>query len=162
MRPVAQALLVHNEEGSWRGLKALLEGLGFEVLRTRTCAETETALVSSAAPILIFTGTALTDGSWADVEALAANAQPPVPVIVVSRTVDIPLYLDVLERGASDFIVPPFRQAEVAHVIQGALLRSGVAADWCQASPGTRLEVKEHAQNHSGAKGRASHAEAGR
>jgi FixJ family two-component response regulator len=44
------------------------------------------------------------------------------PVVVVSRLVDLDLYLDVLESGASDFIVPPFQASDVAYVVSGALL----------------------------------------
>jgi FixJ family two-component response regulator len=73
-------------------------------------------------PDLIFTDTALADGIWAEVEALAKRMLPRVPVIVVSGQVNVPLYLDALERGASDFIVPPFRDADLDHVVRGALL----------------------------------------
>jgi FixJ family two-component response regulator len=45
----------------------------------------------------------------------------PVPVIVVSPFVDVDLYLDSMESGASDFIVPPFLCTDVAYVVMTAI-----------------------------------------
>ncbi len=122
-----RALLVHQEEGPLTELKFVLEGQGIETSRVRTCAEAEAALTRPEPPLLIFTDAVLADGTWADVLKLAEKEPLAQSVIVVSRHVDIPLYLDALESGASDFIVPPFRVAEVAYVVEGALRRSWVA-----------------------------------
>jgi two-component system, chemotaxis family, chemotaxis protein CheY len=125
MQVRTRALLVHHEEGPLTELKFVLEGQGIETSRVRTCAEAEAALTRAEPPFLIFTDTVLTDGTWANVAALAEKGHPALSVIVVSRQVDIPLYLDVLESSASDFIVPPFRDADVAHVVKGALREAG-------------------------------------
>ncbi|MCL5670717.1 MAG: hypothetical protein M1423_05390 [Acidobacteria bacterium] len=71
----------------------------------------------------VFADAELADGTWADVLALAATAQGPVPVAVVSRYADTKLYLQALEKGAADFIVPPFGVYEVAHVLRCAISR---------------------------------------
>jgi FixJ family two-component response regulator len=42
---------------------------------------------------------------------------------VVARLVDMKLYLDVLESGAYDFVVPPLTSAGLAHVVRGAMLK---------------------------------------
>ena len=120
MRARIRALLVHYEEMPMTELKFVLDRLGIETSRARTCAEAEAALDGAEPPRLIFTDTVLTDGTWANVTALPGKGRPALSVIVVSREVDIPLYLDV-ESGASDFIVPPFRDADVAQVVKGAL-----------------------------------------
>ena len=121
MRARIRALLVHYEEMPMTELKFVLDRLRIETSRARTCAEAEAALDGAEPPRLIFTDTVLTDGTWAKVTALAGKGRPALSVIVVSRQVDIPLYLDVLENGASEFIVPPFRDADVAQVVKGAL-----------------------------------------
>jgi DNA-binding NtrC family response regulator len=121
MRARIRALLVHYEEMPMTELKFVLDRLGIETWGARTCAEAEAALSGAEPPRLIFTDTVLTDGTWANVTALAGKGRLALSVIVVSRQVDIPLYLDVLESGASDFIVPPFRDADVAQVVKGAL-----------------------------------------
>jgi DNA-binding NtrC family response regulator len=67
---------------------------------------------------MIFTDTNLSDATWVDVLRLAARHL--VPVIVVSRQVDFRLYVDSLERGALDVIVPPFVGAYLAHIVRCA------------------------------------------
>ena len=71
-------------------------------------------------PELVFTDTQLPDGTWSDVVRLAEGARAPVNVIVVSRLVDIPLYVRAIEQGAFDFITPPFESADLAYVIRCA------------------------------------------
>jgi DNA-binding NtrC family response regulator len=121
MRARVQALLVQDEEGPWAELTALLQKHGLQTTQARNCAEAQVALRIHP-PSLVFTDAVLQDGTWADIQALAKGAGRAMPVIVVSRFVDIPLYLDVLEKGAADFIVPPFRGADIAYVVKGALL----------------------------------------
>ena len=69
---------------------------------------------------MVLTDTSLTDGTWADVLDLAGA----VPVVVVSRLVDIDLYLKVLDTGAADFIVPPVSPDDLAFVIKTAVGRN--------------------------------------
>jgi FixJ family two-component response regulator len=52
---------------------------------------------------------------------LAARAPAPVNVIVVSEVVDIALYLEVIQLGAFDFIVPPMSSPDFAHVVWSAV-----------------------------------------
>lgn len=119
---IASVLLVHDYEYPLRDLRSPLKRLGFDSRRARSCAEARSALSSSKPPALMFTDTELPDGGWADVVALGAGACSPVPVVVVSRVVDICLYLDTIERGATEFIVPPFLDAEISYVVRGERL----------------------------------------
>ncbi|MGH9353465.1 MAG: response regulator [Terriglobia bacterium] len=147
MQARVRALLVHDEEKPLAELEPFLEEHGIEASRARNCAQAEAALTGLQPPALIFTDTVFTDGNWADVEALAERQRPAVPVIVVSRLVDLPLDLQVLESGASDFIVPPFREADLAWVLEGVLLRSGLRVPSVSSRPttGTNLGVTQHA-----------------
>jgi len=70
---------------------------------------------------LVFTDLVLTDGKWQDVVRLAADLPIPVNTVVVSRVVDVTLYLESLEAGAYDFIAPPFAADAIAHVARCAL-----------------------------------------
>ena len=72
-------------------------------------------------PHLVFTEALLLDGNWADVIKLSLGALKPVKVIVVSRLVDIKLYVDTMDGGAFDFIVPPMTSNELAHVLACAV-----------------------------------------
>ena len=40
---------------------------------------------------------------------------------MVSRLVDVSLYVDTMEGGAFDFIVPPLSASELAHVVKCAV-----------------------------------------
>ncbi len=163
MRGRFRALLVHDQERPMVELKLSLEEQGITTLRARGCAEARAAMASPRPPALIFTDSAFSDGAWADIQALAETVRPAVPVIVVSRFVDIPLYLEALERGAADFIVPPFRDADVQYVVEGALLgRTSIPCGFSRTTPDARAEVTQHAQDHTGSGVRAAHAQAGR
>ena len=107
------ALLVHHGDAPLAELKLLFEGQGMKTRRAGTCAEAEAAMTCAVPPLVIFTDTVLTDGTWANVVTL--GAQRAVPAIVVSRLLDNPLCLDVLE--------PPFREVNIDFVLKGALLR---------------------------------------
>ncbi len=71
-------------------------------------------------PLLVFTDRQLPDGTWRDIVRLAESAHAPTSVIVVSRLTDVRLYVDAIEQGAYDFIVPPFEAAGLAHVVRCA------------------------------------------
>ena len=122
MKNRTSALLVYDQKYPLSDLQLLLDRLGFESLRARSCAEARLFLASPAPPHLAFTDTDLPDGGWAETVSFAAGVRRPVPVIVVSRAVDLSLYLDSLDAGAAEFIVPPFRDADVTYVTQGVLL----------------------------------------
>lgn len=118
----ASVLLVHDYEYPLRDLITPLKRLGLTIRRARSCAEARSALASARPPALMFTDTELSDGSWADTVALGREACSPVPVIVVARVVDVCLYLDAIESGATEFMVPPFRDADLGYVVEGARL----------------------------------------
>ena len=122
MPKMLRILLVHHQEEPWNHLIPLLEWLGITTLRASNCAEAERALASPEPHLLVLTEPVLPDGTWAEILALARRMPSPVPVVVVSRYVDVDLYLDALEKGAWDYIVPPFRAADLAYVVNGAIL----------------------------------------
>jgi DNA-binding response OmpR family regulator len=124
MRGEFTALLVHIQEEPFQALEQGLLDLGIQTQHAHNCSEVRSALRGAPPPGLVLTATTLVDGTWADVLTLASMNRGPVPVIIVSRLVDIDLYLDTLESGASDFIVPPLSPADLAHVVKVAMTRS--------------------------------------
>ena len=118
MMPEISAILLHDAAGPLPELKRALESQSVKTRMVATCREVTRLLGSSDAPLLIFTDRQLPDGTWSDVVRLACQAPTPASVIVVSRLVDVSLYLDTLERGAFDFIVPPFESAGLAHIVR--------------------------------------------
>jgi DNA-binding NtrC family response regulator len=121
MKEEISALLLHQPTESQRVLKQALEGRSIKVNWLRNCGEALPLLREADPPHLVFTEALLPDGNWADVVKLALEALKPVKVIVVSRLVDIRLYVDTMVGGAFDFIAPPMASEELAHVLSCAV-----------------------------------------
>ena len=133
MKEPIKALLVQARPDPLDTLRLALEEYALEIRTARNCGEAALALWSDRPPHLVFTEAQLTDGNWADVLTLAARASEPVNVIVVAPHVDLLLYIQAVERGAFDFIVPPFSDPELLHVVRiaadNALARRQQAGD---------------------------------
>ena len=117
---VNRALLLHDQEQPLASLKLALEKQYVGTVRARSCAEALRILSQDGSPALVFSDLTVSDGSWADALRLASHTPRPVDLIVVSRLVDLPLYVAAMESGAFDFMVPPFRDDDVAFVVRRA------------------------------------------
>ena len=113
------ALLIHDSSHPLESLKSVLRDLMVDTYSVRTCEEAS-SLLNQTHPHIIFTDTALPDGSWADILSLAAKADVPVNVIVVGNATNTRLYVSALERGAFDFVAPPFEREDLARVVGSA------------------------------------------
>jgi DNA-binding NtrC family response regulator len=102
-------------------LKQALEGRSIKVNWLRSCREALPLLRDADPPHLIFTEASLPDGTWSDIVKLALEALKPVKVIVVSRLIDVRLYVETMVGGAFDFIVPPMSSDELAHILACAI-----------------------------------------
>ena len=121
MKEKISALLLHQSTESQRLLKQALEGRSIKVNWLRNYEEALPLLSEADPPHLVFTEASLPDGNWADVVKLALEALKPVKVIVVSRLIDVKLYVQTIVGGAFDFIVPPMTRDELAHVLACAV-----------------------------------------
>jgi DNA-binding NtrC family response regulator len=119
-------LLVNGPASSLESLDQNLRRKGIQTRRALSCAQARAALQHPDLPGLILTDTSLTDGAWTDILSVARQAARPVPVIVVSRRVDVPLYLETIDHGAADLIVPPLSADELAYLVRSAILRYSV------------------------------------
>ncbi len=108
MLPGSTALIVSNDGPSNLALRKALNEAGLHVRLAGSCSEATEMLASSSAPALMFSDTLLPDGTWLDILDLAAEGEHEVPVIVIPRIVDFHLYLNALDEGAADFIIPNF------------------------------------------------------
>jgi DNA-binding NtrC family response regulator len=121
MREGSCVLMVSGDMGTHVALRKVLSATGIRVRLARTCAEASAILEKFSTPAALFSDATLPDGTWADIMELAGAGSRQVPVIVVSRVVDINLYINALEKGASDFIVPPFCHQDISHVLKCAM-----------------------------------------
>jgi DNA-binding NtrC family response regulator len=114
-------LLVYDQDETVCGAERIFQSCRIRFKRARNCFEAREVLRGPAAPRVVVTDLALSDGDWTDI-LRAANAAPAkTPVIVASRLLDIKLYLDVLDSGAHDFVVPPFSSSDLAYIIRTAI-----------------------------------------
>lgn len=121
MEQIISALLVHDQSELLGALTRALETQSIRTLHVRTCRDASGLLAEATLPHLIFTDTTLPDGTWADVLTIAAKALQPVNVIVVARLAEMRLYSEVIQKGAFDFIAPPFLGTDLLHVVHCAV-----------------------------------------
>jgi DNA-binding NtrC family response regulator len=113
------ALLIHTRPNPLELLKPALKELSIDTYSVPSLEEAK-RLIPQTQPQLVFTDTALADGTWTDVIDLAENASSPVNVIVVGTIKDVKFYLTALERGAFDFVLPPFERDSLDFIVQSA------------------------------------------
>ena len=121
MKEEISALLLHQPTEPQRVLKEALEGRSVKVNWLRNYGEALPLLKGADPPHLVFTEALLPDGTWTDVVKLALEALKPVKVIVVSRLINMRLYVETMAGGAFDFIVPPMTGDELTHVLACAV-----------------------------------------
>jgi DNA-binding NtrC family response regulator len=117
------ALLVGKQDGCLPKLKRCLEELGMKTAYVERPNQVRNRLQKPDAPEVVFAHTEPADETWSEVVA-AARQSGKQPVILASRVVDDQKYLDALEHGAFDFVVPPFRPRELRHVVDSAVAES--------------------------------------
>jgi len=115
------ALLVHNYPEPFESLKRVLRDLSVETYSVETCKEAED-LITQCRPHLIFTDDALPDGSWVSILNVAGESNVPLNVIVVGALPDTHSYLSAMERGAFDFVTPPFEREPLSFIVRSAEL----------------------------------------
>lgn len=124
-----KTLMIYDQHEPSGALRKVLNRLGMEVHHVRTCREASRFLNQSNAAELVFTDATLPDGTWEDILHLAQRDVAFLPVIVVSRVVDIDLYLKTLESGAFDFVTPPFLSYDLANVTALAMYQKLMSRD---------------------------------
>lgn len=127
MKPKITALLIMPRERRPALLKDLQE-CGIEVLAVGDRGEAQPILAASHPIRVVLTDIALADGDWHIVMEDVARSLPGVEVVVCARVADERLWCDVLERGAYDLLVEPYRLEEVRHIVEGAAARSYMRA----------------------------------
>jgi DNA-binding NtrC family response regulator len=116
-----QGLLVYERDDRFLILRSALDGLGVTTRRAKSCYQAGTLLCDTPPPHLVFTDTVLPDGNWMDMLDLAAKARQRVNLIVVSPRADINLYIDVMNRGAFDYITESFTVPEIVFVVRSGI-----------------------------------------
>jgi DNA-binding NtrC family response regulator len=119
MRDHLFALLVHGHLKPFESLKKTLWELSIETYSVATCREARD-LITQCKPHVIFAEDVLPDGSWQSVLNIAEAADVPLSLIVVGSVPNTHSYLSVMDRGAFDYVAPPFEHEPLYHVVRSA------------------------------------------
>ena len=123
----ARVLLVEDDALISSSLSRAVRARGYHVRTAGTVADA-LAGIADTAPDLVLLDLGLPDGDGEDVCALLAREHPRVPVIVLTARGEEADVVLGLEMGAVDYVVKPFRLAELLARI-GSHLRFVEAAD---------------------------------
>ena len=113
------SILIHDQPRPFDSLREVLRDLSVETYSVESLEEAR-HLVPRTEPHILFTATSFADGSWVDVVSLTEQTEIPLNVIVVSAIKDVKLYITALERGAYDFVMPPFEHGGMDIVVRSA------------------------------------------
>jgi DNA-binding NtrC family response regulator len=127
MDKAGRALVAISDSENREALVQALPACGFEPIFCSSLDEVREILASEAADAL-FCDTAFTNGSFDDLPRDIRSGELRPPVIVCSPVYDPAVYSDVIYRGASDYIVYPYRNDEVRWILGTALRRSSELA----------------------------------
>jgi two-component system cell cycle response regulator len=110
--PAITLLVVERERSVRRALVDRLEGRGYTVRATLTCAEAAALLAEQEYDVLVI-GWMLSDGEGLDLlqHVRARHAAADLPVIMVSASEEAADVVRAFDRGANDFISTPINPA---------------------------------------------------
>lgn len=117
-KPFALAV-AREKDHCFQELKTALKKQQVEIYSAKSCEEVA-RLLDQTHPELVFTAKLLEDGTWRDIIRLSENVSVPSNVVVVAETKDIRIYVLAMDNGAFDFILPPFEEGAIAHVVRAA------------------------------------------
>jgi len=121
------ALLVGKQDGCLPKLKQCLEELGLKTSCVEKPNQVRSTLRKANAPQVVFAATEPADRTWSQVVD-AAQDSGKQPVILASRVVDVQKYLDALEHGVFDFVVPPFAHRDLRYIVDSAISKNAVCS----------------------------------
>ncbi len=113
------ALLVHTHREPFAALRRTLHDLSVETYSVSSCKEARD-FIAQCKPQLVFAESSVADGSWLSIRNMAEEEEFPLNVIVVGHIPDTKHYISVMERGAFDFVAPPFEHEPLRFLIRSA------------------------------------------
>jgi DNA-binding NtrC family response regulator len=123
---MARILIVDDEANMRRILLTLLKDDGHAV-KEAGGAKDAIAAINAEAFDLVITDQKMRDGEGLEVLAAAQDADPALPVVILTAFATIELAVDALRQGAFDFLTKPFSpdavRATVKRAVEGVGLR---------------------------------------
>src|SRR4051812_23810641 len=120
---MARILIVDDEANMRRILSALLKGDGHTVTEADGV-EAALAAVAASAFDLVITDQKMKDGEGLKVLSGCQDADPALPVVMLTAFTTVELAIDALRLGAFDFLTKPFSPDAVRAVVKRAVERT--------------------------------------
>ena len=117
-------LLISNDPGHGTVLSEMLRSLSISIEQVRRVKHARRK-VQRGAYAVVLTEAQLPDGTWHDVLELVGERN--CKVIVTHPHADARLWVEVLNRGAYDFVAQPFAAAEVQRILGNACSRDSLS-----------------------------------
>jgi hypothetical protein len=120
------AVLLAMHPAAAEQLRAPLEKCGVQVFTASSCLEAERALQAGTPIRGIFSARWLPDGGFHELVEMGKRGPEPTPLIVCLPQIDAG-WIDLLETGAFDLLVEPYRIERIRQVIEELSRYSGTA-----------------------------------
>jgi DNA-binding NtrC family response regulator len=117
------AVAIHDHIEPCAELEGILRDLSVEVRAAKRCSEAW-GLISKYQPSLVFVDLNVWRQSHNAIVNMAIEADQTFNIIVVGSLPDIEKYVSAIERGAFNYIAPPFSHDVLALVVQAAVADS--------------------------------------
>jgi len=112
-----KTLIVEDDEATRKGLLEAVENLGAEARAVGTVRQASDAL-REFQPHLLLVDISLPDGDGIEILREARQVQPDVEAVVITGSSAIDHAIEALRAGASDYLLKPFRPAQLDAVYQ--------------------------------------------
>jgi DNA-binding NtrC family response regulator len=142
MMKAGKALVAIADRENREALIRVLETCGLEPVSCSTLSEIRTILTSEADDV-VFCDTAFAQNSFDDLPRATNSGELIAPVIVCSPLYDPAVYLEVMYRGAFDFIVYPYHTDAVRWILDTVFRRSCESAPKLMAESGCLTSAQE-------------------
>lgn len=113
-------LVVHQDVNMLHQLQPVLRPQRIHAWYAGNCEVARSFLAGTVLPDVVFTGPAFPDGTWHDVLAAARTIAPHLAVVLMTRIDDAKLYLEAMDEGAFDYIIPSFASGDVSRIVESA------------------------------------------
>jgi DNA-binding NtrC family response regulator len=112
-----RVLLVDDEPAVRFGICDFLRGRGFEVVEAENCAEAETAF-RKAPPDIAIVDYSLPDGNALELLPRFREADPSVPVVILTAHGSVDLAVRAIKEGAEHFLTKPVQLEALAVILE--------------------------------------------
>jgi DNA-binding NtrC family response regulator len=115
--PRKRVLLVDDEPAVRFGVCDFLRGRGFEVVEAESCAEAEMAF-RKAPPDIAIVDYSLPDGNALDMLPRFREADPSVPIVILTAHGSVDLAVKAIKEGAEQFLTKPVQLEALAVILE--------------------------------------------